>query len=74
MVSFFELLYSVCLDANKEDRMVWKSSSSGKFNIKSFYVAQRGLKGVAFPWKSIRSAKVPRRVAFFVWTTILGKI
>jgi hypothetical protein len=29
---------------------------------------------VQFPWSGIWKLKVPPRVAFFIWTTTLGKI
>jgi hypothetical protein len=30
--------------------------------------------GFCFPWKSVWWTKFPSRVAFFVWSTALGKI
>jgi hypothetical protein len=42
--------------------------------VKSFYKVLISQDGSLFPWKSIWHVKAPPMVAFFVWTTTLGKI
>jgi hypothetical protein len=68
VLSFFERLYSFRLRLGDEDRIGWS------LKCKSFYQVLTSLNGSHFSWKSILRVKAPSRVAFFVWTTTLGKI
>ena len=45
-----------------------------KFDSGLFIKRFRELLLSSFPWKGIWSVKVPKRVLFFLWTTVLGKI
>jgi hypothetical protein len=72
--SFFELLYSDNIISTKKDKMCWKPARSKGFQVKSFYTQPTSSGLGFFPWKSIWKAKVPPRVAFFVWTAALWKI
>uniref|UniRef100_A0A2N9GAU4 Reverse transcriptase zinc-binding domain-containing protein n=1 Tax=Fagus sylvatica TaxID=28930 RepID=A0A2N9GAU4_FAGSY len=55
--------------------MCWKPARSKGFQVKSFYTQLTSPSLGFFPWKSIWKAKVPPRVAFFIWTAAaLGKI
>ena len=54
--------------------MCWQPSKSKSFQVKSFYKHLSANGAGFFPWKNIWMAKVPPRVAFFSWTTALGKI
>ena len=72
--SFLELLYSINIKRYMKDKMCWKPSRSKGFQVKSFYTQLTSNGLGSFPWKSIWKAKVPPRVAFFVWTAALGKI
>uniref|UniRef100_A0A2N9HAI3 Reverse transcriptase zinc-binding domain-containing protein n=1 Tax=Fagus sylvatica TaxID=28930 RepID=A0A2N9HAI3_FAGSY len=72
--SFFELLYSANIISTKKDKMCWKPARSKGFQVKSFYTQPTSSGLGFFPWKSIWKAKVPPRVAFFVWTAALWKI
>jgi hypothetical protein len=56
------------------DCIHWSSSKKGNFEVKLFYKALSNFDHEVFPWKSIWRIKVPLRVAFFGWTTALGKI
>ena len=49
-------------------------NGNGKFDIWSFYNKIRGTSIPSFPWKGISKVKVPKRVAFFMWTTAHGWI
>jgi hypothetical protein len=42
--------------------------------VKSYYEVLNRKDDPSFLWKSILHVKAPARVAFFVWTTALGKI
>jgi hypothetical protein len=72
--SFFDLLYSANIISSEKDKMCWKPARSKGFQVKSFYTQLTSSGPGCFPWKSIWKAKVPPRVAFFVWTAALGKI
>jgi hypothetical protein len=42
--------------------------------VKSYYQVMVNPAPIIGPWKSIWKSKAPPRVAFFVWTAVLGKI
>lgn len=43
------------------------------FDTPSFYVVLTGeMQAGPFPWRSVWGVKVPRRVAFFMWTVDYG--
>ena len=50
------------------------SPPSFKFEVRPFYHALFLHVGSLFYWKSIWCGKVSLRVAFFVWTSALGRI
>ena len=56
------------------DRMRWKLTKNGDFDIRSCYNKLRGPLPIIFPWKGIWRVKAPWRVSFFVWTAIWDKI
>uniref|UniRef100_A0A7N2MSJ5 Rab-GAP TBC domain-containing protein n=1 Tax=Quercus lobata TaxID=97700 RepID=A0A7N2MSJ5_QUELO len=56
------------------DRLCWDLNGSGKFDIRSFYHKIRNAAPSSFPWKGIWKVKVPKRVAFFIWTAAYGQI
>jgi hypothetical protein len=72
--SFFEMLYSLRVRQGGEDRICWIPSKRRKFEVRSYYHVLSIPASSPFPWKSIWRVKAPLRVAFFVWTTTLGKI
>jgi hypothetical protein len=75
--SFFELLYSQRVRHGGEDKLCWIPSKRKSFEVKSYYqVLSNHISNVhaSFPWKGIWKVKAPPRVAFFVWTVMLGKI
>ena len=41
--------------------------------VKDYYSLLVGSNDYCFPWRSIWKQKIPSRVAFFVWTAVLGK-
>jgi len=74
VLSFFAQLYLISVRHGEDDRLVWNLSRRGLFEVKSYYEVLNRKDGPSFPWKSIWCVKVLARVAFFVWTTDLGKI
>ena len=56
------------------DRLCWCLNRSGKFDIWSFYHKIRNVTLSTFPWKGIWKAKVPKRMAFFMWTAAHDQI
>ena len=51
--------------------MRWCLKGSGKFETWFFYQDIWGATNSSFPCKGIWKVKVPKRVAFFMWTTTL---
>ena len=56
------------------DRMRWKLTKNGVFDIRSFYNKLRSPLPIIFPWKGVWKVKAPRRVSFFVWTAVWDRI
>ena len=59
---------------NVAEPMIWQLNRSGVFDVRSFYISLLAAPLVSFPWKSIWCVKVPKRVAFFLWTATRGGI
>ena len=49
-------------------------TTSGGFEVKSYYKALSPTGYYSFPWKPIWKAKVPRKIDCSTWTTTEGKI
>ena len=43
-------------------------------DVSYFYKTLTCNENLIFPWKSIWWIKAPLRVAFFIWTVVLGKV
>ena len=56
-----------------KDKMCWKPDREKDFMVKDYYSILVGSNDYCFPWKSIWKQKIPSRLAFFVWTVVLGK-
>ena len=74
LVSFLSRLYSVSINDSGLDRMCWQRDSKTKFSVHSYYCCLHVPNPVQFPWKRVWKSKAPPRVAFFLWTTVWGKI
>ena len=72
--SFLELVQSWIPRGIGCDRPHWCLNGNGKFDTRSFYYKIRGTSLSCFPWKGIWKVKVPKRVAFFMWTAAHGRI
>ena len=71
---FFRFLASNLPSVMDGDRMRWKLTKNGDFNIHSFYHKLHGFSSIVFPWKGIWKVKAPRRVSFFVWIAAWDRI
>ena len=74
MNSLMELIYFANVVGNGVDTLCWQQKSKGGFTMKSFYQSLSPSPSRMFPWKGVWKPKVPPRVAFFLWVTVLGKI
>lgn len=71
---FLQIMGSNLPQSEQGDRMVWKLTKKGVFDISSFYNKLRSSLPITFPWKGIWKAKAPTHVSFFVWTAAWEKI
>jgi hypothetical protein len=72
--TFMKWLYSSPIHPGSMDTICWNLGSREVFEVRSFYLALIQPSSSYFPWRSVWKAKVPSRVAFFLWTATLGKI
>ena len=56
------------------DRIRWKLTKNGDFDIRSFYNKLRSSLPIIFPWKGVWKVKALRHVSFFVWTAVWDRI
>lgn len=59
---------------NKETTHIWALFLQMYFEVRSFYRVLCPPVGFSFPWKNVWRNKASPRVAFSVWTTMLGKV
>ena len=74
MDEFLRTLGSNLPQSKNGDRMRWKLTKKGDFDIRSFYNKLQNHLPIIFPWKGIWKVKAPPRVSFFVWTATWNKI
>ena len=73
-VSFLDFIQSRIPRGVGSDTSHWCFNGNDKFDIRSYYNNIWGAFASNFPWKGVWKVKIPKRVAFFVWTTILRQI
>lgn len=73
MVCFFKKIYSVHVDREASDGIVWRGGRLGKFSVKSFYKPLVGMQISSFPTAKKWVPRVPSRIAFFTWVACWGK-
>ena len=56
-----------------KDKVVWTTSRSGDFSVKSLYSILEPRGSALFPYDSIWRAYVPHKVAFFAWEASRGE-
>ena len=59
---------------DRRDTLCWWLKGDGKFDTQSYYHAIRGASNSLFPWKGVWKPKIPKLVAFFLWTATHGRI
>ena len=72
--SFLHFIQSRVPRGGGSDNLSWCLNGSGRFDVRSFYLKIRNATLTSFPWKGIWKAKVPKRVAFFMWTAAHGQV
>jgi hypothetical protein len=72
--SFMELIYSIPLKGEGDDKLGWRHNLNKGFSVKEYYRCLSTVSFNQFRWKSIWKAKVLPRVAFFSWTAALGRL
>ena len=73
MFDFMETIYGSPIRGLGEDKICWIPSKDKGFLVSDYYRILAGTTSYGFPWKSIWKQKIPSRIAFFVWTAVLGK-
>ena len=53
---------------DRRDTLWWRLKGDGKFDTRSYYHAIRDTPNSLFPWKGVWKPKIPKRVAFSLWT------
>ncbi|KAL6327433.1 hypothetical protein AAG906_019746 [Vitis piasezkii] len=74
MVQFMLKIQAFRVQRENEDKMVWTTSRSGVFSVKSLYSTLEPGGPVLFPYVGIWRAYVPPKVAFFAWEASWGKL
>uniref|UniRef100_A0A2N9ED53 Reverse transcriptase domain-containing protein n=1 Tax=Fagus sylvatica TaxID=28930 RepID=A0A2N9ED53_FAGSY len=74
LTSFLDLIYANSLSGMREDLLCWESLFNHKFVVKRYNCSLSPHSPIMFPWKLIWKVKVPPRIAFFSWTSALGKV
>ena len=60
--------------SEQRDRMIWKLSKKGEFDVRSFYDKLQCPLPIIFPWKGVWKVKALAYVSFFVWSAVWEKI
>ena len=67
-------LYQLKIKRTVVDQMRWACTTSGLFEVRSFYRLLTSHNTTNFPWRSIWQSRVPQKVAVFIWLVAQGKI
>ena len=60
-------LYQLKLERSAVDQLRWTCTTSGLFEVRSYYWLLNSHSNTDFPWKSIWQSRVPHKVAVFTW-------
>ena len=69
-----DMVYSFTIRGLGPNKVCWKLATSRGFEVIGFYLSFYPPTLLSFPWRMIWQSKVSQRVAFFSWTSFLGKI
>ena len=72
--SLLQLIQTRIPRGDRRDTLCWWLKGDGKFDTWSYYHAIRGVSNSLCPWKGVWKPKIPKRVAFFLWTAAHGRI
>ena len=73
--TFLDLINSMPLNGEDQDKLCWKRVGNKNFKVSEYYLSLSSTLDISsFAWKPMWHSKVPPKVAFFSWTTALGKI
>ena len=72
--SLLQLIQTRIPRGDRRDTICWRLKGDGNFDTRSYYHSIRGASNSLFPWKGVWTPKIPRRVAFFLWTAAHGRI
>jgi hypothetical protein len=67
-------LYQLKMKRTAVDQLRWACTTSGLFEVRSFYRLLTSNTTTNFPWRSIWQCRVPHKVAVFIWLVVQGKI
>ena len=70
---FIDIAYSSKVRRVGPDKVFWKPARSRGFVVRGFHLSFYP-PTLSFPWRLVWQSKVAPRVAFFSWSTSLGKI
>ena len=73
-VSFLAFIQSRIPRGAGSDTSHWCLNGNGKFDTWSYYNNIWGASASNFPWKGVWKVKIPKWVAFFVWTAVHEQI
>ena len=71
---FMDMVYSSIVWGLGPDKVCWKPARSKCFEVRGFYLSFYPPTLLSYPWRMIWQLKVSPRIAFFSWSTSLGKI
>ena len=74
IASFMDLLYSGVWKGDGVDKLCWKLSSVGVYDVRSYYKVLQPPSHMSFPWKTVWKPNLPTKISFFIWTAALGLI
>ena len=66
--SLFQFIHPRIPRGDRRDTLCWRLKGNGKLDTRSYYHALQGTPNFRFPWKGVWKLKIPKRVAFFLWT------
>ena len=72
--SLLQFIQTCIPRGDKRDTLYWRLIGDGKFDTQSYYHAIQEASNSLFPWKGVWKPKIPKRVAFFLWTAAHGQI
>ena len=73
LIGFLDIVYSSKVPGVGPNEFCWKPTRSRHFEVSNFYLSFYP-PTFYFPWRLVWQSKVSPRVAFFSWSTSLGKI